>query len=124
MNAWIGQLTAYDIILIKLAMCAGAIAVSGDGGSVAAIPPSVRQCVVLELSHGSVIRRQTGLEPDKTVSPQSSLTWVRHCALSRSGTLAALHLGDGRVSVYDRYAINIHRSGLHFRRVMASHEDM
>ena len=107
-SAWIVQVATCGTILMQSRMCAGAIAVSGDGGSVAAIPPSARQCVVLELSHGSTIRRQTVLEPEKTASPQSSPTWVRHCALSRSGTLTALPFGDGRVSVYDRYAVNIY----------------
>ena len=105
MHAFTFQLNFHVTILMQVAMCAGAIAVSGDGGSVAAFPPSARQCSVLEVSHGSVIRRQTVLEPVTPAGPQSSLTWVRHCALSRSGTLTALTLGDGLVNMYDRYAV-------------------
>ena len=82
-NVYSGQLTTYGTTLMQLAYCAGAITGSGDGATVAAIPPSARQCFLLELSHGSVIRRQTVLEPEKSASPQSSLTCVGHCALSR-----------------------------------------
>ncbi len=79
--------------------CAGALALSGDGNTVAAMPPRATPCSVLDLEHGSHLRQHSLIKPG---SNQKGTDVAPLCALSKSGEYLAVTFNDGFVSICKR----------------------
>ncbi len=78
---------------------AGALALSGDGNVMAAIPPMASHCSVLELEHGSHLRQDSLIKPG---SSQKGPNVAPLCALSESRAYLAVTFNDGFVSICAR----------------------
>ena len=82
---------------------AGALAISGDGAFMAAIPPSATHCYILELVAGSHIIQHAAVKPETPPeSSRGSDVQHMHCALSYSGSHVAVAISNGYVWVFDR----------------------
>ena len=82
---------------------AGALAISGDGAFMAAIPPSAAHCYILELVAGNHIIQHAAVKPETPPEPSRGSDVQRtHCALSYSGNHVAVAVSNGYVWVFDR----------------------